>query len=273
MCVTNFAFSQVTLNNDLEKLHLKDKVKSITSAHYSTFRNTSGVVPHAPEMPKLYTFKTTYNKLGHVVHTEFIVGYNKNIKLNKSKYKYEHIYDSKNNLIEKTSRKIAGSDESDDDTKSVDKFFYNDKNQMINAIMNSNSSEVYLLIYEYDEKGNQFLMKTYNRTDQVDETKLSSKDYFTYNEKRNIIKKEHFNSDNLRENIESFKYDENNHILVREYEYFNGYANNNKKQPLYWAEPTITYKYILDKNKNWISLTAYIDGKTPVTTTQKIKYY
>ncbi len=259
--ITNIAFSQ---------MKLKGKVKSITSSSYITYRNIFGGVSRGVEMPKMHTFKTTYNKLGHTISSEYIVGYNKKVKLNEHKYKYEHIYDSKNNLIETISQKIIASDESDNDTKSVDKFFYNDKNQMINAIMNSNSSKVYLLSYEYDEMGNQVLMKTYNGTDKIDETKLLSKDHFTYNEKRNIIKKEHFNKEGLLEKIESFEYDENNYISVLNYSAINKNPNG---QPTYLDEPTITFKYILDKHKNWISLTTYTDGETPVTLTQKIKYY
>ncbi len=274
--VTSIAFSQIKSNNDLKKMNLKGKVKSIAfSGSINLSHNFHKVAPHVLKDSKPYTSKIIFNKFGHIIYAASAI---EKIKYNQM---FKNSYDSNNNVIETVcysvkaiGKKVKRKVRTDIDSATfVNKYFYNDKSQLTSALMNANLTNVYVLTYEYDKQGNEILIKRYDSVHVPNEKHLASKAYFTYDKNGNVLTKEYFNKNDLRDNIEGFEYDENNNVAVNTYDYFNGFNNNNEKQPMYWSAPTKTYTYVVDNKKNWISMTEYINDKVVYRTTREIKYY
>lgn len=259
ICIANIVFSQVKPNNDLWKMNLKGKVKSVREIQYIESQN--GYVLQNPS--KFTTTKTTFNKMGDVIKVKINF---ENGKKYKTKIKNSYYKRSQDENANKT-KTITKSNLGD---KVINHYRYDSKSRLLLAYNNTNKGRVPVLhdskdYYEYELKENNYTKKISNRMGV-----LLSKEYFTCDEKGNILKKEFYNKDGFKENIETFKYDENNNVIERNYSAITGNVGD---KPTYLDEKIKTYKYILDKHNNWISKTEYIDGKLSNTTTREIKYY
>ncbi len=201
-CIANSTFSQVKPNNDLAKMNLKGKVKSVIEIQYIEIQN--GYVLHNPS--KFTTTKTTFNKMGDVIkmRIDFENGkeYKTQIKIIYSK----RPKDQNPNKIKTITKSNLGD-------RVINHYRYDSKSRLLWAYYNTNKGRYPVIhdskdYYKYDTNGNNFIIEKSNSKDV-----LINKEYFTCDEKRNILKKEFYYKDGLKENIETFKYDENNNVI------------------------------------------------------------
>ena len=251
ICIANIVFSQVKPNNDLFKLQLKGNVNLVSEL---------SLLKEYCDYP--YNSTLEFDQKGNIVEIGI-----EGDKCRSQNTKYKIAYGSQNRI-----HFVAGSYMNIDQQD----FVYNSKNQLISYVDSSNQYKFYLYTYKYDQNGNQIEIKIFEQIEPDYKKLLKTKDVLvkteslSFDDQGNILKKEIFNNVNLKVRIETFKYDQNNNIIEI---IDSNRLVNTEKNPKYQVDPTRTYEYVVDNQKNWISKTEYIDGKLSNTTTREIKYY
>ncbi|TRW24832.1 hypothetical protein FMM05_10050 [Flavobacterium zepuense] len=131
--------------------------------------------------------------------------------------------------------------------------------------------------YEYDERGNKTLIKSYE-SQMEGSTGQPSKYYLKYDKNNNVVSEK----DGLSE--WTFKYDNNNDLLEQQHTYDNkiqisamhAYKNNVLVKLVYTeagVTSTATYTYRFDKFDNWTEQTKSINGKPLYIRKREIVYY
>ena len=168
------------IKNDLIKLKLKGKVKSITLT------------------------KTYVNpKEKHLNSKETILFNKKGVKIEKKSLDYEvkKEYDEQGNIIEENTYSKDGT------LISKNKYDYDEKRNIIefNCIIDVNMDYKYKVTYKYDDKGNVI--------EENSDINNFTKNTYTYDDKGNKVEEKQYNPSNSWDNKIIYKYDDKGNVI------------------------------------------------------------
>lgn len=261
-----------TYNNDLMKMNLNGKVKSLTKLGYHVVEE-NGVMIKGNKYEGRFQEIYLFNKEGNVTET-------KQIESNGDLYnRHLFTYNTKGILIESEWHSEFGKE-------TVSEYKYDNRENLIEWKINNvegNRSQRY--IYKYDDKANQIESNWYS----TDST-LTIKSISVYDDKGNKIVENYFNSKGELDDKSTYKYDDKGDIIesklyelnsntVYKFKYeFDGIGNvirtdkikvNENDKLIRKSFETFTY----DFNNNWIEHIVYENEIPELIEERIIEYY
>ncbi len=253
--------------NDLIRLKLKGKVKTLTELEYSSVMDSG----KSAKGKLISSKKRLFNSDGNLLETS--------CKMSNEKYSYKYTckYNKKGKMVEESlfdnignfSGKIC--------------FVYNNKAQITQQNeYNAQNKLIKKCDYKYDKKGNQIEML-------ISKTEFSDSRYiFEYDDKGNETEYKIFKSDSLFQKVVK-TYDDNLNLTLESYSDFNGKftgkivyqydSNGNEISRIPFNSDgkksfVNTYLYNkIDKSGNWINKTEFFNRKPKVIFEREITYY
>ncbi|MFJ1427832.1 hypothetical protein ACILD6_04405 [Capnocytophaga canimorsus] len=276
--------SSVEKKNDLQKVELKGKVKSVRTAGYTVVEKfgeiRKGKITDLDDFINFGSFFDSFNLIdGLCVYNEKgdiieINRYNSDGSLN---WKGVYKYDNKGNKIEENGYNSDGSFVS----KMIYK--YDDKDNLIEENWSDSSGNIYDgPTYKYDDKGNQIEKNHYHS-----DGSFEGKQIYKYDDKGNQIELNNYNYDGDFVGKITCKYDDKgNKVEAEMHNDWNGFIrlifkyddkNNVVEMNMYdskeGSEDKITFKYEFDTKGNWVKLINYENDKPELIIEREIEYY
>ena len=234
-----FSLPGKKVKNDIIVEHLKRKIKSIVESNYSTIEKSGNFKKSKLNNRVIYR----YNTAGNMAESGFIN--EKDSTIINTRY----FYDCNQKMIEvdyysSNIKLIRKYDEIKNEAE--DKEFYSDDNRLKDRY-----------VYKYDERGKLVELQFYFPDDSK-----GFNDTYKYDDKGNMIASKVYYRDGTSRHLDSFKYDENGNEIE--------WKNNT----LDGCIDIIKYKYLFDKEGNWIQKTI-LDGNGQTTNIEEriIEYY
>jgi YD repeat-containing protein len=309
-CITGCTVKQ---NNDIKKLNLRGKVKSVKTTSFEAVEK-SGEITKGAEL-KIYNYnernETNYQYVlfeqsGRITESLF------NTMGARDEAEIRNIikYNDKGLIIENREYCVYGV--SNEHTEVVTTFTY-DKNNLLIEVKNGDNNSV---CYKYDKNGYKIEEKTIQKTIdenskqiidnyefvmnfkndesgcKIEEYSTSNKNTFKYNGKKELVEEQQFSilaDGSLQLNtICIYKYDKNGNITDKTYKNGKGEISSWKTYKYNeneFVQEIISFdnfretnnkeffKYEYDNNKNWIKKIIYFNDKPQFIEEREIIYY
>jgi hypothetical protein len=224
--------------NDWTKEHLSGKVKSIEESYHPVTNDTLGI-------KAFYV----YNEDGNLLEKKL---YCKNNLL----YNVSFVYNDKGNLTERNQYN------GDSLQEKVKYQLANDGNILQSIDYNLMLHTIVKFEYQYDSRNNAIEVDGWNSTDSLTKTH-TLKNLYEYDGKDNVINEKHFDINGILTEMQTSKYNDNNHLISSEI-FTKG--NNPENQKL-------TYSYDFDKMNNWVNQRIFNNDTLIGIKARAIEYY